>query len=90
MFVKALYDYNSTETSGLSFKKNDIIQVINQFDNGWWDGICNGIRGWFPSNYITKINDKEIYHHHLQENQKIKDILEESVIEEKLVCKYFS
>ncbi|CAJ0917345.1 1483_t:CDS:2 [Entrophospora sp. SA101] len=83
MFVKALYDYDSTEISGLSFKRNDIIQVINQLDSGWWDGICNGIRGWFPSNYITMVNDKEGLYH-LSVNQQIKTILEESVLEEEL------
>ncbi|RIA92760.1 ras guanine nucleotide exchange factor domain-containing protein [Glomus cerebriforme] len=57
LLVKALYDFDSKDTSSLSFKKNDIIQVLTQLESGWWDGLCNGERGWFPSNYVTEFND---------------------------------
>ncbi|CAJ0919164.1 1767_t:CDS:10 [Entrophospora sp. SA101] len=53
LFVRALYDFNSTDSSSLSFKKNDIIQVLTQSETGWWDGLCGGKRGWFPSNYVA-------------------------------------
>nr|CAG8439138.1 9157_t:CDS:10 [Entrophospora candida] len=53
LFVRALYDFNSTDSSSLSFKKNDIIQVLTQSETGWWDGLCGGKRGWFPSNYLS-------------------------------------
>ncbi|CAG8502671.1 1002_t:CDS:10, partial [Dentiscutata heterogama] len=59
LFVKALYDFNSTDSSSLSFKKNDIIQVLTQLESGWWDGLCNGERGWFPSNYVTNLDDED-------------------------------
>ncbi|PKC68845.1 Src homology-3, partial [Rhizophagus irregularis] len=50
--VRALYDFNSNDSSSLSFKRDDIIQVLTQLESGWWDGLCNGERGWFPSNYV--------------------------------------
>ncbi|CAG8534743.1 7445_t:CDS:10, partial [Diversispora eburnea] len=59
LLVKALYDFNSADSSSLSFKRNDIIQVITQLESGWWDGFCNGQRGWFPSNYVTTIEEDE-------------------------------
>ncbi|CAG8529056.1 5423_t:CDS:2, partial [Racocetra fulgida] len=43
LFVKALYDFTSTDTS----------------KSGWWDGLCNGERGWFPSNYVTNLDDED-------------------------------
>ncbi|OUM62569.1 hypothetical protein PIROE2DRAFT_44160, partial [Piromyces sp. E2] len=49
---EARFDFNGQDDSQLSFKKGDIIQVISRLDSGWWDGICNGQRGWFPSNYV--------------------------------------
>ncbi|CAB4482827.1 unnamed protein product [Rhizophagus irregularis] len=58
LFVRALYDFESNDASSLSFKTNDIIQVLMQLESGWWDGLCNGERGWFPSNYVT-VFDKE-------------------------------
>jgi len=44
--VRALYDFKGTDESSLSFKKDDIIQVLGQLESGWWDGLCNGERGW--------------------------------------------
>ena len=51
LYVRALYDYTADERTSLSFRRGDVIQVINQLRSGWWDGIINGVRGWFPSNY---------------------------------------
>ncbi|KAJ3383382.1 hypothetical protein HDU92_004245 [Lobulomyces angularis] len=51
--VSALYDYVGNEERSLSFKRGDIIRVITQLESGWWDGVCKGQRGWFPSNYVT-------------------------------------
>lgn len=31
-----------------------MIQVITQLESGWWEGVLNGVRGWFPSNYIER------------------------------------
>lgn len=57
MYVRALYDYEADDRTSLSFHEGDIIQVITQLDSGWWDGVINGVRGWFPSNYCEIIND---------------------------------
>jgi len=55
MFVRALYDYSTEDTTSLSFRAGDVIQVLKQLDSGWWDGIVNGQRGWFPSNYCILV-----------------------------------
>lgn len=55
MFVKALYDYDADDRTSLSFRQGDIIQVITQLESGWWDGVINGVRGWFPSNYCAVV-----------------------------------
>lgn len=36
----------------LSFKKGDFLTVLKEIEGGWWEGILNGIVGWFPSNYV--------------------------------------
>ena len=51
MFVRALYEYSTDDSTSLSFRAGDVIQVLKQLDSGWWDGIVNNQRGWFPSNY---------------------------------------
>ena len=53
-FCKALYDFEASNNSELSFKKGDIINVIRTKtpsggDDGWWEGEIHGNRGLFPS-----------------------------------------
>jgi hypothetical protein len=36
--VRALYAYESTDPSSLSFKPNVILDVLAQLESGWWDG----------------------------------------------------
>ena len=55
MFVRALYEYSTDDSTSLSFRAGDVIQVLKQLDSGWWDGIVNGQRGWFPSNYCVLV-----------------------------------
>lgn len=56
MYVRALYDYDADDRTSLSFRRGDVIQVITQLESGWWDGVINGVRGWFPSNYCQVVN----------------------------------
>ena len=53
--MRALYDYDADDRTSLSFRRGDIIQVITQLESGWWDGVINGVRGWFPSNYCAVV-----------------------------------
>ncbi|KAG2220168.1 hypothetical protein INT45_013866, partial [Circinella minor] len=62
--VCALYPYVSTDASSLSFEQGAVIEVLAQLDSGWWDGWCNGKRGWFPSNYVQVIPEDTNNHHH--------------------------
>lgn len=59
MYVRALYDYDADDRTSLSFHEGDIIQVITQLESGWWDGVINGVRGWFPSNYCQIISSPD-------------------------------
>ena len=58
-FCRALYDYNSNDSSSLSFYRGEIIEVLTQLESGWWDGLLHDERGWFPSNYVAPISDAE-------------------------------
>ena len=41
-----------------SCKAGEIVTVITQSENGWWDGMIGGPqrRGWFPYNYVRLLN----------------------------------
>lgn len=58
-FCRALYDYQTHDSSSLSFHRGDIIEVLTRLESGWWDGLLNDERGWFPSNYVNIISDQE-------------------------------
>ena len=59
MYVRALYDYEADDRTSLSFHEGDVIQVITQLESGWWDGVINNVRGWFPSNYCSVIVNQD-------------------------------
>ncbi|KAI1841344.1 hypothetical protein JX266_012498 [Neoarthrinium moseri] len=59
LYVRALYDYEADDRTSLSFHEGDVIQVITQLESGWWDGVINGVRGWFPSNYCQMITSSD-------------------------------
>ncbi len=49
----ALYDYSGRNDKELSFKRGDILEVIEKTpDHNWWDGVHNGKRGFIPVAYI--------------------------------------
>jgi Variant SH3 domain len=39
----------------LSFNAGEEIKIEKKRDNGWWIGHCNGIRGYFPHNYVEEM-----------------------------------
>lgn len=71
LYVRALYDYQADDAGSLSFRLGDVIQVLNQLDNGWWDGWLHGVRGWFPSNYCESITQNDL--HMLQQDGQSED-----------------
>lgn len=73
MFVRALYDYEADDRTSLSFHEGDIIQVITQLESGWWDGVINGVRGWFPSNYCQLVSSPDDLPVHGQIDDEVDD-----------------
>jgi len=53
VMARAIYDFTGDPAvRQLSFKKNDVIKVTHQYENGWWAGEINGKIGYLPSTYI--------------------------------------
>ncbi|KAF9958711.1 hypothetical protein BGZ72_011078 [Mortierella alpina] len=58
--VKALYNFDATGEGELSLRKGDIVRIIEEIDEGWWEGEMvdpHGVRheGMFPSNYVEEV-----------------------------------
>ena len=50
--VAAIYDYSADKDDELSFTEGATIFVLKKNDDGWWEGVMNGVTGLFPGNYV--------------------------------------
>ncbi|XP_036437872.1 abl interactor 1a isoform X6 [Colossoma macropomum] len=53
--VVAIYDYTKDKDDELSFMEGAIIYIIKKNDDGWFEGVCNGVTGLFPGNYVESV-----------------------------------
>ncbi|VDP89022.1 unnamed protein product [Echinostoma caproni] len=52
---RGLYDFEAENSSELAFSEGDVIRLIQQVDENWFEGELNGRRGYFPINYVEVI-----------------------------------
>lgn len=38
--------------SDLTLHKGEIITLLKQVDENWYEGLCNGCQGFLPANYV--------------------------------------
>ncbi|XP_033757356.1 drebrin-like protein B isoform X2 [Pecten maximus] len=51
--ARALYDYQASDETEITFDPDDILTNIDQIDPGWWMGTDpSGKHGMFPANYV--------------------------------------
>ncbi|KAL1132426.1 hypothetical protein AAG570_010381 [Ranatra chinensis] len=50
--VVAIYDYYADKEDELTFQESSVIYVLKKNDDGWWEGVMEGITGLFPGNYV--------------------------------------
>jgi hypothetical protein len=61
--VKALFDFDGESSQELTrifanpVRKGDVIQVLYEIDDGWWQGQIGATEGMFPSNYVEAFNN---------------------------------
>jgi son of sevenless-like protein len=53
-----LYDFDSSDADHLSFRKNQILDIVKQEDSGWWAAISqDGMRvGWVPKAFLQPLS----------------------------------
>lgn len=37
----------------LELEVNDVIEILDEVEEGWWMGLLNGKKGVFPSNFVV-------------------------------------
>ena len=60
LFV-ALYDYNARTDEDLSFKKMELLEILNDTQGDWWyaRSKTTKLEGYIPSNYVAKVKSLE-------------------------------
>lgn len=53
--VVAIYDYTADKDDELSFSESSVIYVVKKNDDGWYEGVMNGVTGLFPGNYVEPL-----------------------------------
>ncbi|XP_072546342.1 SH3 domain-containing kinase-binding protein 1 isoform X4 [Salminus brasiliensis] len=52
---KAAFSYIPQNEDELELKIGDVIEVLGEVEEGWWEGSLNGKTGMFPSNFTKEI-----------------------------------
>ncbi|XP_022247722.1 SH3 domain-containing kinase-binding protein 1-like isoform X2 [Limulus polyphemus] len=72
--ARVLYSYTPVNDDELQLEVNDIIEVLDEVEEGWWKGILKGSVGVFPSNFVVEEDGNS-------------DVLELSGTDEKILTK---
>ncbi|RUP48706.1 P-loop containing nucleoside triphosphate hydrolase protein [Jimgerdemannia flammicorona] len=52
---KTIYPFQGQESGEISFDTDEIIEIIEKDENGWWLARKDGKEGWVPSNYLEEV-----------------------------------
>ncbi len=57
----AAFDYTSTGSTQLSFRKGDRMAIIskNAAKVGWWKAVSKGTIGFVPASYVVEVVETE-------------------------------
>uniref|UniRef100_H2V571 Osteoclast-stimulating factor 1 n=2 Tax=Takifugu rubripes TaxID=31033 RepID=H2V571_TAKRU len=53
---KVLFEYNPVNEDELELKVGDIVDILEEVEEGWWSGSYNGKSGVFPSNFVKELD----------------------------------
>ncbi|KAJ7116791.1 ras guanine nucleotide exchange factor domain-containing protein [Mycena crocata] len=58
--VLCMYDFQSTDSDHLEFRKNEILDVVKQEDTGWWAAMRRGgdSVGWIPQAFVNPLTEE--------------------------------
>ncbi|XP_014106965.1 PREDICTED: CD2-associated protein isoform X2 [Pseudopodoces humilis] len=56
---KVLFEYLPQNEDELELKLGDVIDIIDEVEEGWWSGILNGKAGMFPSNFVKELESTD-------------------------------
>ncbi|KAI9444951.1 ras GEF [Lactarius indigo] len=60
--VICLYDFSSSDPDHLSFRRNEVLDIVKQEESGWWAAVrSDGSEvGWVPASYVHTLSDHAV------------------------------
>ncbi|XP_028253449.1 CD2-associated protein [Parambassis ranga] len=53
---KVLFEYQPQNEDELELKVGEVLEIIEEVEEGWWNGLLNGKSGLFPSNFVKEMD----------------------------------
>ena len=57
---QALFDFQCMEEGEITLRRGDVIEITDDSNSSWWEGICNGKQGLFPATYVEPIDPESV------------------------------
>ena len=54
--ARVTFGYKASEEDELDLVEGEIVEILDQEEEGWWHGIYKGKKGMFPSNFVEMIS----------------------------------
>lgn len=54
--VVVIYDYSADNPDELNLREDQVVYVIKKNDDGWYEGVLDGVTGLFPGNYAEPVS----------------------------------
>lgn len=59
MRAKVTFSYSPQNEDELELVVNETVEVVDQPEEGWWEGVIKGKHGLFPSNFVTMVDEDD-------------------------------
>lgn len=57
---KVKYNYIPVSIDELELNVGEVVEVLSEIEEGWWEGRLNNKIGVFPSNFVTELTEPEV------------------------------
>ena len=58
--AKVAFDYEAQDGDELTLHVGEIVDFMEEVEEGWWKGRLHGKVGVFPSNFVELVEEKDV------------------------------
>ena len=57
-YVLCQHDFSSSDRDHLSFRRNEVLEIVKKESSGWWAALRDNRIGWIPSAFVVEISEE--------------------------------